>query len=95
MALIYDAAQVLGCVKQPSKPWEFEGRKGTVHTAKLAVFGTLGGVAEITLKATSEEELVKKVSQYTPGKPAKVPISEIEPMYLEGRNKPSGYALVS
>ena len=91
MSLIYDAAQVVACVKLEPKDWEMAGRKGTSHNAKLAVVSASGDVASITLKSKSADELTKKVAQFTIGKPARIPIKEIVPVFKTGDRKPSGY----
>jgi len=91
MSLVYNAAQVVACTKQEPKPWEMGGRKGVSHTAKLAVLSPTGEVANITLKAKEEKELVEKVAKFTLGKPAQIPIKEIVPIFKSGDRKPSGY----
>lgn len=95
MSLVYEAIQVASCHREEPKPWDFEGRKGVSHTARLAVISATGQVASIKIKAASAEDLNKKVSQYTIGKPAKVPILDITPVFMQGRSKPSGYELTS
>jgi hypothetical protein len=91
MSLVYDAAQVVACVKQEPKDWQMGDRKGTSHNAKLAVVSASGEVASITLKAKTADDLTKKVAQFTIGKPAKIPIKEIVPVFKTGDRKPSGY----
>jgi len=92
--LVYDATQVIQATKQPPKDWEMNGRKGTIHSAKLALLSASGDVETVVLKAKTEEELVKKLAVYTPGKPAKVPVRELIPVYKAGDRKPSGYEMV-
>lgn len=89
--LVYEAAQVIGAQKQEPKPWEMNGRSGVSHTAKLAVVSSTMEAVTITLKAKSEEELTKKVAAFTPGKPAKIQIKEITPVFRQGDRKPTGY----
>ena len=91
MSLVYDAAQVVACVKEDPKDWQFEGKSGTVHSAKLAVVSSTGDVASIKIKAKTAEDLTKKVAQFTIGKTAKIPIKEIIPVFRTGDRKPSGY----
>ena len=91
MSLVYDAAQVVACVKEEPKDWEMNGKKGTTHSAKLAVVSASGDVASIKLKAKTAEDLTKKVAQFTLGKPAKIGIKEIIPVFRAGDRKPSGY----
>lgn len=91
MSLIYDAAQVVACVKLDPKDWAMGDRRGTSHRAKLAVVSATGDVASITLKSDTADNLVKKVNLYTLGKPAKVAIKEIVPVFKQGDRKPSGY----
>lgn len=67
------------------------GRKGTTHSARLAVLSSNGECENIVLKARSDEELTKKISSYTAGKPAKIPIKEITALMKAGDRKPSGY----
>lgn len=91
MSLVYDAAQVIGVVKLEPKDWDFGGKKGTTHAAKMAAYSASGDVANITLKAKTADELTKKVAQFTIGKPAKIAIREIIPVFKAGDRKPSGY----
>lgn len=91
MSLVYDAAQVVACVKLEPKDWEMGGRSGVSHRAKLAVLSASGDVASIVLKASTAEDLTKKVGQFTIGKPAKIAIREIVPVFKTGDRKPSGY----
>lgn len=91
MSLVYQAAQVIAVVKEDPKDWEMNGRKGTVHSAKMAVVSATADVATIRLKSDTAEGLVKKVALYAQGKPATIPITQIVPVFKQGDRKPSGY----
>lgn len=97
--LVYKAAGVVACVAQEPKSWSMKDKdgkelQGTNHLAKLAVFGALGDVASITLKAKTAEELKAKMAKYTIGKPAEIPIVSITPVFRQGDRKPSGYEYI-
>lgn len=93
--LTYKAAQVVACAKNEPKPWEFQGKSGVSHSAKLACLGTDGGAVSITLKAKTDEELSKKIAKLPVGKPAEIPVTEVVPVFRQGERKPSGYELVA
>jgi len=92
--IVFKAAQVVGCSRLDPKDWEMEGRKGTTHSAKLAVVGPNADVATIVLKAKTADELNKKVGQYTIGKPADVAITQIIPVFKAGDKKAASYELI-
>jgi hypothetical protein len=85
----------VACVKEEPKPWEFNGKTGVVHAAKLACVSASGEVASIKLKAKTADELTAKMARFTLGKPAEVQVTEIVPVYRQGDRKPSGYEYVS
>lgn len=89
--LVYKASQVVACVKEEPKSWTFQGREGVVHSAKLSVLGTDGGVASIRLKGKTAEELAAKISRVPIGKSAEIPILEVIPVFRSGDRKASGY----
>ena len=92
--LMFKAQQVIGCTRDEPKPWTMEGRSGTTHSARLALYGSTGEVAEIKLKAKTAEELTSKVAKYTIGKPAEVPLTGVVPVFRAGDKRPSGYEYV-
>lgn len=93
--IVFKAAQVIGCSLNEPKDWEMNGRKGTTHSAKLAVVGPKADVASITLKAKTADDLKKKVAAFTIGKPADVEISEIIPVFKAGDRRAASYELVA
>lgn len=92
--LVYKAQQVIAATREDPKDWNFNGKTGTTHSARLACLGSDGNVATIKLKAKTEKELNEKVSRYTLGKAGEVPIHEIVPVFRQGDRKPSAYEYV-
>lgn len=92
--LVYKAQQIVACVKDEPKPWSFDGKSGVSHSARLSCFGVDGSVASIRLKAKTAEELVLKVSKYTLGKSAEVPINEVTPVFKTGERRAASYEYV-
>ena len=86
--MIIEAVSVVACVAQEPKPWEMGGKSGVTHSAKLAVVDDGAEVASIRLKAKTAEELKAKMASYTIGKPAKVRVYQIVPVFRTGDRKP-------
>lgn len=95
MSLIYKAAQVVAIVRNDPKPWTMDGRSGVSHSAKMAVIGTGAGVAEITVKAKTAEDLDKKLSKCVIGKPADILIEQVVPVFKAGDRKAASYELTA
>ena len=93
--LMYKAAQVVAVVKSDPKPWTMEGRTGVTHSAKMAVIGAAAGVAEITVKAKTAEELDKKLVKFVVGKPAEVAIEQVVPVFKTGDRRAASYELTA
>lgn len=51
------------------------------------------GVAQITLKAKTADELTKKMAVYPPGKAADVEVLEIVPVFKTGDRKAASYEM--
>jgi hypothetical protein len=98
-SIVYKAQQVLGCTKEPPKPWEMEDerkkgvmRSGVTHKAFLACYGILGDVQNIMIKAKTAEELTAKVARFTVGKPAEIPVIAL-PVFKGDYKVPSSYEM--
>lgn len=90
--LVFKAAQVVVVARQEPKPWEFGGKAGISHSAKMAVIGMMASAENIVLKAKTAEELEKKIAMYPAnGKPVDIVVREITPVFKQGERKPSGY----
>jgi len=82
--LCYKAAQVIVATKNEAKEWEMNGRKGVSHSAVIAVLGQNMRVANLRLRAASEEELHVKISRLDLGKPFEFPVLNVEPVFKMG-----------
>ena len=91
MLMIIKAQQVVSTAVMEPKPWDFNGKQGITHTAKMAVIGSAAECASVTLKAKTAEELQAKLKKYPAGKSAEIEVTEIVPVFRQGDRKPTGY----
>jgi hypothetical protein len=93
--LVFKAKTIVAASKNEPKPWEFDGKSGVTHSAKVAAFGEDGSAESIAIKAKTAEELEKKLARYPVGKSAEIVIGEITPLFRQGDRKASGYTYTS
>lgn len=80
--ICYKASQVVSQKKPEVYEYDFKDNdgkqvKGSVWTGVLTCIGAAGGVAEIKIKAKTEEEAKAKLAKYPTGKPADIPLVEL------------------
>lgn len=82
--LVYKARQVIVATRNEPKEWEMNGRKGTSHTATIAVLGEDMRVSNLKIKGQSVDDLNAKVAALTIGKPYDFRVINIEHLYKVG-----------
>lgn len=91
--IIFKAISIIGIVINEPKEWDYLGKKGISYTACVAVIGPRANVAAITIKAKNSDELKKKISLYTVGKPAEIEITDIVPVFKTGEKRAASYEM--